>query len=902
MAMKHYFRLRPGDTVGVFGILNEYLVVEKYGNVGRYHPVTSWSNYTGMVIPVKKTTDIDKCNFIGKQYNFSIKMTMSQLISSTGNKYKGKIPQPKQVQRMIKSFLSTIYGGSSYEKLPIQYLDFGNDNELVLRTHMPGTFTAKVKQYYTKKSGIIQSAGEVSKNYSLSNLSAPNDKDDFKNGKEWNAVSTVVIDLYTTSKTLATKGNYDIGADYSGKNTGSSYCFYCNDYNATQRLSYLTSIPYCTITGHKSHSSKTHNATPVKQGSGLSNNYNSNTSYKPTKGKPLPSTGDYGKVGRLELGTVGEYVDGVARTPMIMIELKGSENAEKGYNISIPAKSLVSLEHERNMKDSYNTFVLQVFDKDALEIEAKLLLGFRYITFYYTDFVATSKKFKGEILDYKTTIAGKGIMLTINGYSSNTYAYVGKDSIPWSIICEVNGIEFYYWTNKAGEYHGEVRRTVENGVEHYCSTEGVLESPRRTPLVSQIGPYELKKVSKEDPTKTEWVTFDAYYHSASSDVRDKYRPYPQRFSLSSQAYNINASQILIDYDFDLTERRPSDIVALICIINNWSYDIVETKPTSNIPDQVSMSYIEYIKEKLIPISVTEGSRSGTQYYFWFDDNGVANYKPYNPTVTKKLVFNSKEQKDTYPLIGFTAATNGSILMVTDATQTIEAINAFTGDALSLSSLKETPNDEAYLSTVVESSEWYQTNRAILNKPENKNRLISYANTSSIPSEDELKKELLYRYGTVSRYSFEAELDVYGCADISPGDYVDIQIYLGDAVRSSADVSTESDYYKEQLAAIDQRDNTNILTYVPDVPENRKYIGNLTMHHSSGKYIVQKIIDSVQAGKYVSKLKVFKINESNLLSTISYDESTDTSKKETEDISDKVNKPDDNHSSGTGRHR
>ena len=74
-----------------------------------------------------------------------------------------------------------------------------------------------------------------------------------------------------------------------------------------------------------------------------------------------------------------------------------------------------------------------------------------------------------------------------------------------------------------------------------------------------------------------------------------------------------------------------------------------------------------------------------------------------------------------------------------------------------------------------------------------------------------------------------------------------------------------------------------------------------MHHSSGKYIVQKIIDSVQAGKYVSKLKVFKINESNLLSTISYDESTDTSKKETEDISDKVNKPDDNHSSGTGRH-
>ena len=52
-----------------------------------------------------------------------------------------------------------------------------------------------------------------------------------------------------------------------------------------------------------------------------------------------------------------------------MIELKPSENSTVGYNISLPTsagkgmESVVSLTHERNMADSYNTFVITLFNR-----------------------------------------------------------------------------------------------------------------------------------------------------------------------------------------------------------------------------------------------------------------------------------------------------------------------------------------------------------------------------------------------------------------------------------------------------------------------------------------------------------------------------------------------------------
>ena len=183
-------------------------------------------------------------------------------------------------------------------------------------------------------------------------------------------------------------------------------------------------------------------------------------------------------------------------------------------------ESVVSLTHERNMADSYNTFVIQLFDRDAMEIEGKLLLGFRYITFYYTDFVSTSKRYKGQVLDFKTTITGKGLMLTLNGYSSNVNTYVGKDSIPWSIICaakDQNEPAFYYWMNKAGEYHGEVYRSDDG---KYNSSEGTLVDPSVISIdeINSSGYYMKVKVDtgQKDANgnpiySLDWMQFRDYY-------------------------------------------------------------------------------------------------------------------------------------------------------------------------------------------------------------------------------------------------------------------------------------------------------------------------------------------------------------------------------------------------------
>lgn len=897
MANRYFYLIPSNDNNNGSVLVNcSYLSTR---DDGRYYGASYDKKvYGAMFRPTTK--EVTFKNAVWKSENFCFKFSANDrdIIGAVGSKNGWEAPD------YVDVFMDGIDKNANF-------LKFNSNGDLVLCKHTKGNWSAKIGQWYFPKKNawdyirgiFISSAGESYKEYTIKGGGGvPSWELNGATDAGWR----VNITLNYTEEVLATKGNYDIGADYSGENIGSSYCFYCTDKNNKYWLDYLVKYPYTTVSNNttKPHSCTKHNETPKQAQSfdtsaGTDNgykyeSYNSNTKYSPNA---TASSASLGKVERLAYGTTGTYVDGVANVPFIMIELRPSEDSEVGYNISLPTtsgkgmSSVVSLTHERNMADSYNTFVLQIFDRDAMEVEAKLLLGFRYITFYYTDFVSTSKRFKGEVLNYKTTIAGKGLMLTIDGYSSNVNTYIGKDSIPWSVLCQSGEPSFYYWMNKAGEYHGEVR-VAESG--EFNSSEGEVVRPRNI-AIEEIHNYYLKvPVEEKDEdgnttgSGTEWRTFDEYYEDVDEETKDKFRPTPHKWTLSTNGYNAQLENVLADDDVQLSDMRPSDIVKMICIINKWSYKIVQTKKVTEIPDQISMGYVEYIKEKLIPISVSEGKKSSTQYYFWFDDDGVAHYEPYNASENgvKKLYFNSVEHPDSYPLIGFTSATNGSVLMVTDATNSMEAINAYTGDELSLSTVSASTNDPDYLSTVVETAEWYSTNK--LTRRDRKDlQLISYSNKSTLPSEEELKNQLIYRWGTVSRYTYKAQLEVYGCADLTPGNYVDVYIYLDDGARSNGDVAEESEYWRnlnneyESSKTYNEDGTYNAKLMYWD--EEKHYSGNLTMHHSSGRYIINKITDTISAGKYVSSLEVLKVDKNKVLDMIEYNSETETENKKSENV-------------------
>ena len=889
---KHYFYLEPGAKKGTFSKLVDLSSIENTGTNGRWKRGAVQNSWTGLVVPHKKTVNankkMDNLSFTSYDYDLSFTCESAVLEGMTG--FNDCIPTVN-----INSFLNDVDND-------VKYLAIENGN-LYLYEHKKREYSAKVKHWYFKDKNILEhigsflfgleSAGESVTNYAINENTMVSQLESGWNSAGWEAT----VELRFTKKLLASKGEYDIGADYSGSNIEDNYCFYCRDNNTTFRLSYVTSYPYTTIDrdSERVHSCSKHNATPVTPETTTSNdnNYNDNSTVSRNTAYVNKATLDkssLGNVEKLAYGSVGDYKDGVARTPMIMVELRPNEKSDKGFNISIPANSLVSLTHERNMADSYNTFVLQIFDKDAMQVEAKLLLGFRYILFYYTDFVATSKRFKGEVLDYKTTITGKGIMLSLSGYSSNVNTYIGKDSIPWSVMCEANYPGFYYWMNEAGEYHGEVRIASNSDLyeEVFCSSEGDIVNVNAFPDISSIGEYSLKETSEDGQSKR-WTTFRKFYEekgATEADI-DRFEPKPHLFTLATEGYNASLENVLADDSkFQLSDKRPSDIVKLICIINRWSYVIKDTKKVSEIPDQISMSYVEYIKEKLIPISVSDEGKSNTQYYFWFDDSGVAHYEPYSPSEDgiKKLYFNSSEHKDSYPLIGFTSATNGSVLMVTDATNTMEAINAYTGDPLSLSSVDSTSVDSSYLSTVIETSEWYSTNKLTVNS-DDRYKLISYSNVSSLPSETELKNQFLNTWERISKYTYKASLDVYGCADISPGNYIDVFIYMDNGYRSSEDKDVVSEYWKNQ-----EKEYNDSITYNEDGTYNAKLMYwdedkhyttvNPAMHHTSGRYIVNKITDTISAGKYMSSLEVLKIDKNKLVDVVTYNSETETESKTT----------------------
>lgn len=685
-----------------------------------------------------------------------------------------------------------------------------------------------------------------------------------------NVTNNYTITLKFTYETLAEKNNWELGAIAgTGNEWGDNYCFYCSDVGLLGNVDHFcSSLPcYLRANASKLHKKSTHKGgstgTDVVISGGTDNSAYKSITYDPSKIYKSKTWSTIGTaVKHLEYGTKGTYTDGVATIPYVIIELRGNDSkTSPAFNMSIPANTFVSLSHERNLGDGYNTFSLQLFDKDAMVVEDKLILGFRYITFYYTDFVSTSKRFKGEILDYKTVITGKGLMLTITGYSSSSTIYTGKESIPWSTICEARDWAFYYWYNDAKEYHGPVYLTngdyytgKTEGDKHngpiYNSTEGTILGATYVEQSGEVSASDLNsiqyclKAPLQIPDKgsktgykqsTEFCTFDYYYENTDKETKDKYRPHPEKWSL--EYYNSNIANELAAWSLgDITEKRPHNIVIMICAINKWLWKpeyITKTRKVSEIPDMVSMSFVEYIKESLIPISIATGKNGSSQFYFWFDEEGYAHFGPKNTKgATKSLYFNAKEVEDSYPLIAFTAASNGSVLMQTDGSQSLSSVNIFTGDELDVSSVELDQGDD-YLDSVHQSAEWFVTNT--FTQKEAKSNLVSYSGTTVIASEDDLKKQLAYKYGLVSKYSYTASLDVYGCSDIEPGQMVNIYIYLGDGVRT-----------KDSVSKKDENSDTG-------------YIGNVTMHHSSGTYFVNKIKDNISGGKYISTLEVLKVD-------------------------------------------
>lgn len=687
--------------------------------------------------------------------------------------------------------------------------------------------------------------------------------------------------LSNTRTTLATGNVWEFGSVWGSNNVNDNYCFYSNRTDLDTYISYMgvSDRPLRLVSPHSGHDCSAHGAQVHTDEAYYGNSSSNSTrlSYDPYKSVfNGEATNTSHAVGRLEFGTRGSYKDGVATVPYLILTLAGDSDFKNRIEMTIHQKdrnNFVSLTHERNLGDSYNTFQLQLYDKDAKQVEAKLLLGFRYIEFYYTDNVSTSKRFRGEVLDYKTVIVGKGLMLTLTGYTSNVQVYTGKDSIPWSKIIEARSFSFYYWMNRAGEYHGEVRLTVADKYVDYgddpkhpqeevnilTSTEGMLLSPE---LVKESGALEVNNESvyclqasfqtgeSKADTEVLWTNFKRmYYDNLDAEDYIQYRPLANNVwslndYLKSRNTTIESELAGLNLSMgDLTEPRPSNIVILICVINGWAFrykDIKKTRKVTSIPDMVGMSFTEYIKEELIPLSISEGAGGSSQFYFWFDDDGFAHYGPQVETSSASLYFNSKEIADTYPLIAFTAASNGSVLMQVDATNTMPSMNIYTGDEQDVSAMQLEEGD-AYLENYHKTEEWYATNSLTQNS--SKTRLITYANQTVSTSDEDLLKQLRYRYGYVSQYSFKASLDVYGCSDITPGQMVDIYIYIGDGIRSSDPLSKANP--SSTRAGVDE------------------YIGNTSIHHSSGRYFVNKITDTISGGRYISTLEVLKINEGNL---------------------------------------
>lgn len=606
-------------------------------------------------------------------------------------------------------------------------------------------------------------------------------------------------------KKFAGANEWEIGATVQGNNVGDNYCFYCKYGNDEYILLHSSDG-----NGMKEHNSSYHDGA---SGNNTSNSSGADYKNNSTTGGGSSLYNSSQAVSFTQGGTRGVYLDGQASTPYLMLELS-APGVSGSYNLSIPANNFVDLNHERNLSDSFNKFTLNLFDKDATEVESKLLLGFRNITFYYTDFVSESKRFTGEILNYQTVITGKGLMLTITGYTSNVRGMIGQDSIPWKTLCDANSYGFYYWSNKNGDFFGIVCRDEKGNVSN-TGTPVPYPNPELNGT-SQFFSYPgWNSTYKDVLTEEEWKL---------------YTPESHIWALTD--YNSNFKTIVGD-SMQWSAKKPSDIVRAICAINGWLVgEIEETKSVSSIPDQINESATEYIKTRLIPLS--ESLKTGkAQYYFWFDDTGKANFRTgYGYTETPKtLYFNAgKDKPDSYPLVGFTAATNGAILMLKDASNYMDSVNVYTGDPLS----SEIERDEKSIKSIGTTSDWFSTNKITSRNSAFRSK-ITYEASSSIPSQTELNTKLKARYDLVAQYPYQAELQVRGCTDISPGDSVKVVIYLDESIR-------------------------NVISD--------------GMHHTSGTYFINKIVDTIAGGKFISTMTCLKLGDLENYGTVVYDNSSD----------------------------
>ena len=866
-----------------------YKVPEPSIDGSNRYPVKEGTPITTTLVTPNFSADINKFSSWGDRtlYTFQAKdLTIGKMKAACGYK-------SNDDYAVIKEFISV------WDKHSVDYIaKFNGDSKsatgngnFTLKHHEAGCWTV------TRRDKLInRTTGKLENTISDVATNAHRFKYKLTSSNLTYRTETVYdISLDVTNKVLAKKNDWELGSLATGSNSGSAYCFYCTDYTTVWGNARVNRHFGVMPAVNASHASRLHSCTKHGLSASYSNSVSdssasSGTTYDPydTKLNGNKKGNDNGiGIKHLEWGTKGEYVDGVATVPFVMMEFLTAADSQvgSGYAISMPCTndSFVSLTHERNMYDGYNTFQIQLFDKDALQVESKLLLGFRYIFFYYTDFVSTSKRFRGEVLDYTTAISGKGLLLTLTGYTSSTTMYTGTDSIPWSILTEASDYEFFYWTNMEGEYHGPVRYelnqtvytdTAKSEKRDVCwnsSSGTILGNDRVAQYGGSLGitvnndmkldycmkapmsEKDKKGSGKESADSSEWVTFDYYYKSVSDKDKERYRPYAKLWSLKKylekDEYADFANEISVLGSLGkIGEKRPSDIVIMICIINRWKWKpdyIRETKAVSEIPDQISQTFVEYIKEKLIPNCVSADAEQATQYAFWFDDEGFVHFEPPENKVAKsKLYFNSKDQKDSYPLIGFVASSNGSVLMKSDAVTTMAAINRITGDTIEVSNLQATSLNDAQLSKQIHNTaEWFVTNEFTRS---DKLKYFNIQNVNSVASEEDLKKELRYRYGRITKYSYKAKLDVYGCSDLTPGDLVDIYIYLGDGQRSDDALSQKTYRTEKEL-----------------VEDDPSYLGNITIHHSSGRYSIYKITDTISGGKYISSLEVLKVDAEQL---------------------------------------
>ena len=184
-------------------------------------------------------------------------------------------------------------------------------------------------------------------------------------------------------------------------------------------------------------------------------------------------------------------------------------------------------------------------------------------------------------------------------------------------------------------------------------------------------------------------------------------------------------------------------------------------------------------------------------------------------------------------------------------QTVEALNYFTGEELDYSGVKLAKGESDVPTTIYKSEEWYETSSIV-----GKNKQVTYTNTSTVPSEDELKSLLVYKYGTISQYTYKASLETWGAFDLEAGQSVDIYIYLDEGRRSDAPVVSTS--YKKEMVNNEEEGTCDMVN-----TEISK--GNTTLHHSSGTYFINKITDTISGGRFITQLECIKINSDKIQS-------------------------------------